>query len=83
MTNPVNTKYCLKEESGSDRNSEIQLMDRSIIDWLNTGIYLPLTEMHINHHHHLYSGEHPMREKCQPQRTSSWLKNAFGLLTLS
>lgn len=55
MARLVNAKYCLKEESGSDRSSEIQLMDYSIIDWLNTGIYLPLTEMHINHHHHFYS----------------------------
>lgn len=52
MTSTVNTKYCLKEESCSDRDSEIQLMDCSIIDWLNIGIYLSLTEMHLNHHHH-------------------------------
>lgn len=51
MTSAVNTKYCLKEESGSDRNSEIQLMDCSFIDWLNTGIYPTLTEIHINHDH--------------------------------
>lgn len=52
----MNTEYCLKEERGSDRKREIQLMDHTIIDCLNTGIYLPLTEMHINHHHHFYSG---------------------------
>lgn len=51
MTSTVNTKYCLKEESRSDRGSEIQLMDCSVIDRLNIGIYLSLTEMHLNHHH--------------------------------
>lgn len=84
MAGTVNTKYCLKEESASDRNGEIQLMDHSVIDWLNTGIYLPLTEMHINHHHHFYSGsQSPGGKNAKPQRASSWLKNVFGLLTFS
>ena len=66
MIGPVNTKYCLKEESGSDRNGEIQLMDHSRIDCLNTGIYPPLTEMHINHHHHHH--HHSYSVHSQPLR---------------
>lgn len=50
MTGSVNTKYCFKEESGSDRSGEIQLMDGGVIDWLNTGINLPQAEMQINNH---------------------------------
>lgn len=80
MTGSVNTKYCFKEDRGSDRNSEIQLMDRSVIDWLNTRIYLPRAKMQINHHlrcmltvregkHRLYS-------------MSPRLTNVFGLFTL-
>lgn len=66
MTGSLKTKYCLKEERSSDRNSEIQLMDHSVIDWLNTGIYLRPTETRINHHHHFYSVLlQPVREKCQ------------------
>lgn len=48
-------KILFKGGECSDRKSEIQLMDRSIIDWLNTGKYMPLTKMHINHHHYFYS----------------------------
>lgn len=48
-------KILFKEESASDMHSGIQLMDHSIIDSLNTGIYLLQNEMHINHHHRFYS----------------------------
>lgn len=40
----------LKEVNSSDRSSEMQLMDCSAIDWLNIGIHLPWTDIHINHH---------------------------------
>lgn len=83
MTSTVNTKYCLKKETCSDGDSEIQLMDCSIIDWLNIGIYLSLTEMLLNHHHHflffrlLASVEKKYSEEVILVKECIWLSYPF------
>lgn len=64
----INKKKGLRERSGSDCNREIRLMDHSLIDWLNTGIYLPLTRMHINQRHHFYSVGLENNKKKMPNR---------------
>lgn len=79
-----NLKILFKGKKSSDRNRGMQLMDHSSIDWLNTGIYLPSSKVHKSPPSFLFCRLTEGRKKnvkSQTNRTSSRVKNVFGLPT--